>query len=482
MRVWPVLAVAALGGLVGGCGGSGPPSCGRDADCDAGEVCGARPGQSPEDAEPLRLACGAPLEAAPPGDFCRSGDECDHGICLLAGTCVAPCEADEDCGDGLRCREAFARTGPESLQPVGACVSAVDAPPEVAVDTRVLSAALTGGSSADALSFGAGVPVTERLVAVLEPSRPVDAWVQSMSTRDPDPVLLYDLAGSTVVRRNPPTPYGEPMSVLLPNGPDAVLTEAGYEMRVRSDATSMRPADVFVAELARGDLGTVMDLDLFYVGVEEPASADGPVPAYVADALARVDDIFAPAGIRVGDVRQHLVVGALRDDLEVIELDREASVPDLVDLPQLFRLSAGTGRPSVPVFLVRLVEGALGISGGVPGPHGMHGTMGSGIAVSVGPLRIGVGSEDGIDLGRVLAHELGHFMGLFHTTEPDGFSLEPLSDTPECPEDQDRDGDGNLTGSECQEFDADNLMFWAATGETLSEQQDEVLGSGAVLR
>ncbi|MFW6023133.1 MAG: hypothetical protein ACOC9O_00175, partial [Myxococcota bacterium] len=251
-------------------------------------------------------------------------------------------------------------------------------------------------------------------------------------------------------------------------------------VRVRSSASADEPVDVRLTELRRDEPGTTIDLDLFYVDIEGPSQSGDPPPAYVADALARVEAILGPAGVRVGDVRQHVVVGELADELGVLEVDTDARIADLVDLPRLFRLSAGLGRPSVPVFLVRLVEGALGISGGIPGPQGMHGTGGSGLAISVGPVRAGVGAEHDIDLGRVIAHELLHFLGLFHTTEDDGFSLEPIEDTPECPEDQDEDG--ILTPMDCEEFDADNLMFWAASGEGLTPGQADVVVRGPVLR
>ena len=35
--------------------------------------------------------------------------------------------------------------------------------------------------------------------------------------------------------------------------------------------------------------------------------------------------------------------------------------------------------------------------------------------------------------GVVLAHEVGHYIGLFHTTESFGGGEDPLQDTPECP-------------------------------------------------
>lgn len=56
------------------------------------------------------------------------------------------------------------------------------------------------------------------------------------------------------------------------------------------------------------------------------------------------------------------------------------------------------------------------------------------------------------ELGATIGHELGHQLGLFHTTEGDGSQHDPIGDTPECrangEADPDRCPDGEL------------MMFW----------------------
>ena len=146
------------------------------------------------------------------------------------------------------------------------------------------------------------------------------------------------------------------------------------------------------------------------------------------------------------------------------------------ELPALFRLSAGAAGPSVALFLVRSVDFAIARSGGVPGPLGRSGTAGSGIAFSSGVL------DTGRELGHAFAHELGHYLGLFHPTESRGTVYEGLEDTPVCTEDQDTDGDGFLSAEECAGAGADNLMFWSQGGEALSASQIEILTHAPILR
>ena len=89
-------------------------------------------------------------------------------------------------------------------------------------------------------------------------------------------------------------------------------------------------------------------------------------------------------------------------------------------------------------------------------------------------------------LGETAAHQIGLYLGLFHTTERNGTSFDILSDTPECnASTQDNDSSGTVTAEECESYGADNLMFWTpwstssrAAGkkqETLSSHQQYVL-------
>ncbi len=195
-------------------------------------------------------------------------------------------------------------------------------------------------------------------------------------------------------------------------------------------------------------------------------------------AMPAMNEILAQAGVTLGDVRFHPVGGVLgQQSIGIIsgELGQEST-----SLGALFELTAGLDRPSVPVFVVRQVTENLrcplgGRSSGIPGPQGVHGTAASGVILALEALR-----DSEIPL--VVMHEVGHFLGLFHATEADGQHFDSFTDTPRCTPVHDLNGNGFVTPSECAGAGADNLMFWASIGTTLSDEQGAVIRSSPLLR
>jgi hypothetical protein len=107
-----------------------------------------------------------------------------------------------------------------------------------------------------------------------------------------------------------------------------------------------------------------------------------------------------------------------------------------------------TGTQALNIFIVsNFVEGSIaGISGQINGPM-LHGTESSGLAfASFNQLaqfnmncpsvatQCTLEKQDAIfvDMATTITHEIGHFMGLFHTQERSGASNDELPDTPHC--------------------------------------------------
>lgn len=120
--------------------------------------------------------------------------------------------------------------------------------------------------------------------------------------------------------------------------------------------------------------------------------------------------------------------------------------------------------------------GTLGIAAGIPGPNGIHGTVASGVVMALDAHLDDSGVLDATLLGETMAHEMGHQMGLPHTSEADGSDHDLASDTPQCTIDMDSDGDGQLSAEECP--DGLNVMFWTSGDQSqqeMSSTQSDVI-------
>lgn len=444
-------------------------ACRNDQACaDLATECILDPAIVPDDLANAPLLCGAASDATPVSGECRNADDCGRGLCVVAGTCVMPCDEDADCSARERCQRVFVRTARAALQRVEACVRRVDLPRGVAVTTRreVREGGLIGGDGDNVLELdGVDAPHSMIVLGEFGDSSP---YVRSARARGVAGTVLFDeleayAGGDSGI--NPLYGFGVEIMLYVPNGPRSRPFPGGYELGY----TATDAGDVTIDTLSWGEAGNVLDIDIYYVGGGDwtPEGERGPIS--LRRALERAEAIFEEAGVRFGRVRQLEVVGGLRERLEFVE-DRGGDT----DLNLLFSLSAGSNRAAINYFMIRGSDSFLGSAGGIPGPMAMNGRASSGIAIAVDLHR---GSND---LVNTLVHEGGHYLGLFHTSEINGIVLEPLPDTAECRIARDRNGDMYLTPDECVGAGADNLMFWAPEGDNLSEHQIDVI-RGALL-
>ncbi len=138
---------------------------------------------------------------------------------------------------------------------------------------------------------------------------------------------------------------------------------------------------------------------------------------------------------------------------------------------------------------------ALGISSGVPGSMGIASSW-NGVLNFLYAHATGTSLNSQL-LGETAAHEMGHWLGLFHTTEAYGISFDPLSDTAQCPisradEVNHYDNHTTVYAEDCVGYGADNLMFWTtwstssrAAGkkqENLTSEQQYILKYSPIAR
>jgi hypothetical protein len=240
---------------------------------------------------------------------------------------------------------------------------------------------------------------------------------------------------------------------------------------------------------------------------------------------------LAKAGIALGEVHFNDLDPAVKERYAPAgQVDVSATDP-CSDLAQLFT-SAIVPKRAVHLFLAdALVAPSIGagfriagVDGSIPGPSGFPGTIYGGTIVGVEDLgferKPGACEESGDpslatcgtdDLAYITAHEIGHWLGLFHTTEQDGTLFDPVSDTPRCPcrscapqgqlagcaENGDTSSTTLVTNDRCVASEScgggRNLMFWllddgdypsrdaVSTGE-LSPDQAQLMRLNPVVR
>lgn len=440
--------------------------CARDLDC-IGGLCVQDFAPSPVDLAPVPLRCAAAVGPVAPGTPCDSNDACDHGLCALAGGCVAPCVSSDDCAANERCARVPIVTGSTSLQFVQACVHWVDAPPGVEVSPVTAVAVSPFTSERVELDPMRG---RTQLTLYVADERDDNRYVSVMTTREG--AVVFDGA-ELGMRRQPlmAAAYGDVVPFLISNGDNDYPLGASFVAQLETGSTSSLHRIV----MDRAAPGATLDLNLFYVGIAPPRG--GEPPSNVRTMIQQLDALLGTFAVRVGEVRHVVVPGATATRFAVIDHD-----PEVQDL---FTYSAGAARPAVNLFLVRSASEFLGVSGGAPGALAVHGTRCSGIAIAFEDVVSFLSMAPPGFLGTVVAHEFGHFAGLFHTTELDGTIVEPLSDTPECTlAAHDRDGDRMLYPDECLDAGADNVMFWGpfVPGAHFSPRQSQILQNAMVLR
>jgi hypothetical protein len=452
-------------------------SCARAADCDQSLGCVLASDTAVEDGAPPALRCAEPVGTLAERERCDAGERCESGLCALAGVCLAPCRESGDCARGQVCQPVQARIA-GGLVPLMACTRGAAFPGDV----ELLRSGPVDPLVPDQISTVSSPASAPQALLFLRVACDVSPLVVSLHSRESGQAL-FELEGVLNGERplNPVFTAGNGalVPVLVPNNPGVTPSARGYDIGVSTaDATG---AELLVA--ARDGNGTTLDLNLFYVGggATEQAGGFHPGAAGAAKVVSELGMRLEELGIELGALREYDVQGVTRAALSVLKLeeirDDDGNLIDqrLRGLEQLFELSAGVDDTGVNVFFVSDMGPVLGISGGVPGALGIHGTSASGVAVAL--------DVAGLERApQVLAHELAHQLGLFHTSEQSGVVLEPLADTPECRPDRDLDGDGRVEVSECQGLGVDNLMFWAGLGRAVSAQQKAVLRASLVLR
>ena len=365
----------------------------------------------------MRICETTSATTATPGASCARDGDCRSGLCEDQ-VCVALCS--DRCARGYRC-EPTAIERSRTITPNTCKVRLAD----WSVD---LGPVATPPAGSDELTFV--VPdATASFTIVLDDLEGLRVATRSLIAPD----------GTTIV--DPFSHYPGTACALVPSSDkvEARARPGTWRLRVGTYAPAIfdlsQPVPgaierVLVIFEPESELGGSLDLILHLAPALGVASATTARPiTQLLGAVSR--QLLDPASIALGDVEMR-ALDAEHDRVENGDETRAIC---------LERSELGRHGTSINVFIVETLDYTRGHAGGVPGPPGIASTRASGIVIQ----HLG----DWEDTGTLLAHELGHFLGLRHTSELTGGVSDPISDTSECP--------AGTSASDCPDYR--NLMF-----------------------
>ena len=414
-------------------------ACGQDGVCGAGQMCGLH------EVDGVRLVgvCMARRGGQAPGAACTTDDDCDRGTCQL-GICVELCEVPSHCvQNGMTCAGMTAvLMDDETTASFKGCLPD-SGMLEFASDDRVLVP-----SSGVALALHVSVP-----------SFDLTNTVGIIQLTDPAGTELYTPPSNEAEFFKLPvryTPTEVTSTMLVTNQPMIQLMPGRYTFGIGAQKSFDAAGRVYL-KLGAAPWSSGRAALHFYVtdlsGGCQPSLTAANAATVLSSAISEIKSVFGQVNITITDVT---FSASTADNVIRVETGLGPSLPDLPTL--LAEASAGQAGPAgLQVVLVREIQdggggpsNVLGVAGGIPGAP-MSGTPHSGSVVSIETL-CGLGQTT---FGHVIAHEIGHTLGLFHNVEQSGED-DPLTDTA-------------ASGSS-------NLMYWLeSSGSIVTPQQGQVM-------
>lgn len=212
---------------------------------------------------------------------------------------------------------------------------------------------------------------------------------------------------------------------------DKALSGAvSFDVEVRVDVPTDKADEVTFSITSREDSNLSagnLNLNVFYVG---DIGQENETKAAMTSALAEARNIMSNSASINLTVSEFNIAGPV-------------SLPMPLSGSSLYESASNTApSPSVNVFVGGDIAGTasigevLGISAGIPGPAIPSQKSAVAISIFTSAGSDGVfNSEDIRVLGETIAHESGHFMGLFHPIDFSGSLVadtDPLADTESC--------------------------------------------------
>jgi len=210
-----------------------------------------------------------------------------------------------------------------------------------------------------------------------------------------------------------------------------------------------------------------------------PSAATIVVQPYITGTTWSAGDISAALSVMSGIYSANGITLTINDTITISDTQYSAVSGTFTDSTTSALVTQGS-TAAVNLFFIEDYSGSwsgiLGNAAGIPGSMGIANSW-NGVLNSLSAHASGTTLDSQL-LGETAAHEMGHQLGLFHTTESGGTVFDILTDTAECRKE-------DITAEDCEGYGGDNVMFWTAWNtssrsagkkqETLSSHQQHVL-------
>jgi hypothetical protein len=219
---------------------------------------------------------------------------------------------------------------------------------------------------------------------------------------------------------------------LYPNSPTLAMEPGEYKIMLRGETTDgdKLTEDVEVRFYAKKQTGIdTCGIHLDFL-VDENAIDNSQFEVAVDRMAGWVNNLYAQKGIRILDYS----ISPIKLPNPDFNVDDTSTVMGQIDDVLRQARASGTARAdSVHVVVVRNIGGSepSGYSMGLPGPFDADRANAAAL-VSTDAYTDSDNLLDVEGLGSTVAHEIGHFMGLYHTSESSGTQHDPIPDSPQC--------------------------------------------------
>jgi len=219
-----------------------------------------------------------------------------------------------------------------------------------------------------------------------------------------------------------------------------------------------------------------------------PSAATIVVQPYITGTTWSAGDISAALSVMSGIYSANGITLTINSTITISDTQYSAVSGTFTDSTTSALVTQGS-TATVNLFFIEDYSGSwsgiLGNAAGIPGSMGIANSW-NGVLISLAAHDVSGAMLDAQLLGETAAHEMGHQLGLFHTTESGGTVFDILTDTAECLNStKDFNNNGKMSAEECEGYGGENLMFWTVwttssrsagkKQETLSSHQQHVL-------